>query len=163
MRKELEQKLAEKYPFMRHQHTLAQQEAQGFIYDLYSAFGCECSDGWYDLLDHLCEEIAQAYEAAGVPVNIVVDQVKEKYGTLRFYYHFSRQTPSIQTVEQGTIRLKQDDSTLYQHMDAIVSKWEARSGSVCEMCGNAGEPRTDLLWILTLCDQCYQKQKTRRC
>ena len=165
MREELEQKLAEKYPFMRQQHSYGEQEADGFIHDLYGAFGCECGDGWYDLLSNLCAELAQAYEAEGIPVDIVVDQVKEKYGTLRFYYHFSDQAPVIQAIDllgQCTVRIKPTDKEFYKRIDAIASKWEAASETVCEHCGKPGELRTDLGWALTLCDNCHQKHKARR-
>ena len=91
MRDELELKLAEEFPFMQQKKTLQEQKTEGRISDLYSAFGCEVGDGWYELLHDMCSEIMEAYQKAGEPVNLVVDQVKEKFGTLRFYYHFEGQ------------------------------------------------------------------------
>ena len=41
---------------------------------------------WYEVIRGLCLDITKVYGKTGLPVDIV-DQVKEKFGTLRFYYH----------------------------------------------------------------------------
>jgi len=41
---------------------------------------------WYEVIRGLCLDITEVYGKTGLPVDIV-DQVKEKFGTLRFYYH----------------------------------------------------------------------------
>lgn len=164
MRDDLEQKLAEAYPFMRRQRMLAEQTAQGYVYDLYGAFGCACGDGWYDLLNKLCAEITEAYRQVGLPADIVVDQVKEKYGTLRFYHHFEEQAHDPQRVDLPACSdgcRKEQDRAIHSVVDSIVEKWEVQSETVCETCGEQGETRTDLSWILTLCDHCYAKYKQR--
>ena len=82
MDRNLEMQLAEEFPFMRRKSSLKEQENRdGMVSDLYSAFGCEMRNGWYELMRGLCGEITEAYRDAGVPVDITVDQVKEKYGT----------------------------------------------------------------------------------
>jgi hypothetical protein len=48
------------------------------------AFGCECGDGWYPLLDALCETLTEHACALGRPP-VEAIQIKEKYATLRFY------------------------------------------------------------------------------
>lgn len=125
---------------MQIKETLEEQEAGGRICDLYGAFGCECDDGWYELLYGLCGEITEAYKKHGAPVDIVIDQIKEKYGTLRFYYHLS-----------------QNDSDLRREISDIVIKWEKKSAEICERCGKAGVLREDLPWVQTLCDKCYRE------
>jgi len=59
---------------------------------------------------------------------VVVDQVKEKFGTLRFYYSGG------------------DD-----YVDGVVRMAEAISAVTCEECGSPGEQRSDG-WIRTLCN-----------
>lgn len=69
---------------------------------------------------------------------VVVAQVKEKFGSLRFYY------------DGG------DD-----YVDGMVRLAESMSGFTCEQCGDSGESRQGG-WIRTLCDHHeaeYQKQK----
>src|ERR1017187_6752684 len=57
-------------------------------------YGFECSDGWYDLIDTLCNCIQSYVDHATPPLEIPTDilqvvaiQVKEKFGGLRFYHH----------------------------------------------------------------------------
>ncbi len=45
MRDELQNKLAEEFPFMRRQKSLQEQGSNGRIHDLYGAFGCNAGDG----------------------------------------------------------------------------------------------------------------------
>jgi hypothetical protein len=59
-------------------------------------------------------------------------QVKEKFGTLRFYL----------------------DTSLGDEIDALVAEAEAASGVTCEACGCPGSPRCRNGWYSTLCDDC---------
>ena len=68
MKIELEDKLAEKFPFMA---------------DVY----CECGDGWYEIIYGLCTDIVNAYEEKGLQIDIDVGQIKEKFASLRFYFN----------------------------------------------------------------------------
>jgi hypothetical protein len=66
MNPDLESKLLDKYPKL-----FASKQFWGF----------ECGDGWYDILDNLCGAIA----SYGNAEDVMVDQIKEKFGQLRFY------------------------------------------------------------------------------
>jgi hypothetical protein len=70
-----------------------------------------------------CEKYKDYY-----PVNL--EQVKEKFGGLRFYYNGG------------------DD-----HVAGLVDMAEEMSYKICEQCGNAGKPNKGG-WIITLCDKC---------
>lgn len=162
MRGELQLKLAEEFPFMQRKKSLQEQKAEGGISDLYGAFGCDVGDGWYDLLRGLCEEIMAAYQKAGEPVNLVVDQVKEKFGTLRFYYHFEGQPQALHALDLlggPSFRFRQEKTSLQKEIADAVRKAEKRSGTVCEKCGGPGTLR-DGPWILTLCDECCHLRQT---
>jgi hypothetical protein len=92
-------------------------------------FGFECGDGWYDILDHLCGALL-TYTYGDE--EIYVDQVKEKFGRLRFY-------------------LSREDDVMH----GMISMAEHMSGHTCEMCGERGETRGGS-WIVTLCDMHHQ-------
>jgi hypothetical protein len=109
MNPDLESKLLDKYPKL-----FASKQFWGF----------ECGDGWYDILDNLCGSIA----SYGNVDDVMVDQVKEKFGQLRFY------------VVGG------DDK-----IDGMIWMAEHMSGHTCEICGERGELRTGS-WLVTLCD-----------
>ena len=143
MKKELEERLAEEFPFMRKRISLNEQMAAGAVTDLYSAYGCENRNGWYELLRGLCREITEIYEKYGCPVELIPDQVKEKYGTLRFYYSLPSADDEIHKNIAKEIR------------EAVV-KYERLSGEVCEECGKSGKLHHELPYICVLCDDCYR-------
>jgi len=162
VKKELEQRLEDEFPFMRRGKSINEQkDEKDFIYSLYDAFGCDVGDGWFEVLRGLCRDITEAYRRAGLPVDIVVDQVKEKYGGLCFYYHHDNNVSNIYTFDLPSngqsIEVKQKVFELHKEIEEIVNKWEEMSGNVCEDCGATGKVREDLNWVLTLCDLCYEK------
>ena len=138
---ELENKLYEKYP------QFFTNKDKG-IKESCMAWGCECGNGWFDIISSLCWMIKQhednktwrkkyleendpeklQQEPEYFPVKF--DQIKEKYGTLRVYF-----------------------SGGDEYVEGLVSMAEAISGKTCETCGNKGEP-TKGGWIMTLCDGC---------
>lgn len=137
MNAELEKRLEDKYPFMKKGKTYEEQKKSGYIDDLYSAFGCECEDGWFSLIDELCADITRVYEEAGIPVDVEVSQIKEKFGTLRFY-----------CVIRGS-------EAVQDKVQQLIEAIEDKSASICEMCGKPGKGWNDG-WIYTLCDECYR-------
>jgi ribosomal protein S27E len=97
------------------------------------AFGIECGDGWYELL--MDAILAIEAEMEGMPQeerdNIQVLQVKEKFGTLRFYL-----------------------SGHSENLEVIIEEAESRSGVTCEECGMPGRMMVKGNWMLVRCDDC---------
>ena len=157
MNTELQSKLEDDFPFMRRGGDSKQ--------NAYQRFGCECGDGWYCLLHDLCQEITDKYAEAKIPVDIAIDQVKEKFATLRFYYSLTDEPLRIHAFDclagggirfhPSTDRVDETISQLRHDIAAIVNKYEGKSGGICEKCGEPGKIRT-LPRIQTLCDSCYQ-------
>ena len=87
--------------------------------------------GWYDLVGGLCEKLAPI-----VPDDFQVDQVKEKFGGLRFYY-----------------------SNGNEEVDKLVREAEDKSYEICQDTGGPGKLRNDLNWMRTLCDELYKTEK----
>ena len=144
MKLELEQKLVSKYPILFKQYG-------GDPKDTCMAFGFECGDGWYHLIDTLCGAIHGEVTWVNdlwpeLNFSCSAVQVKEKYGSLRFYYEFFYKTD-----------LSDDEmKKLTGSMDRIAGMTqitEALSKSICENCGEKCEiaegpfPRTE-------CDAC---------
>jgi len=90
-------------------------------------------------LEQMEEEIAKQKFRPVKPAcpQVVVDQVKEKFGTLRFYYHGG------------------DD-----FVDGVVRMAEAMTAVTCETCGDVGKCRSGG-WIRTLCDK-HEKEYQER-
>jgi len=133
MNKKLDQKLVENYPKIfqdRYEDMRKTAMCWGFC----------CGDGWYSLIDTLCANIQSHIDHqnkfnkndAPIPQLIAV-QVKEKFGTLRFYYHGGD-----------------------EYISGLVSMAESLSASICEECGNKGKIRNGG-WVRTLCDHHAQE------
>ena len=124
MSPELTKKLLDKYPT---------------LYDQKHFWGFECGDGWYNIIDHLSSAITTYTnpQTEFEVFNVVVSQVKEKFGQLRFY------ADNTDKVVDGMIWLA-------EHM----------SGKTCETCGNRGEMRGGS-WLVTLCDL-HQNERTKK-
>lgn len=158
MNKQLEAALAEEFPFLK-RGLLAreQKERWGVIRDTFSAFGMQVGDGWYQLLYDLCAEITAVYQAEGKPADIVVEQVKEKFGVLRFYYHHESQpiaTHGLDGLADGpSLGMGPGESELSRRVSDIVSRYETLSGQVCEICGKPGSRRTHRGNVRTLCQE----------
>ena len=126
MKKELQEKLYEKYDWLFKDKDLPMTQTC-------MCWGLCVGDGWYDLLEETCRRIA-----AVDPEHIVVfDQVKEKFGGLRIYYH----------LEAGGTG--EYDEPIFQ----IINEAEDKSYKICEVCGKPGTPN-NRGWITTLCEEC---------
>ena len=131
MKQELDQKLCEKYP-----KIFANRYADETTTAM--CWGFECRDGWYQLIDTLCDTIQgyidrnKKYNDIEIP-QVVAIQVKEKFGTLRFYHDGG------DDVIRGMVWLA-----------------ENLSAEICENCGNPGE-LVKSNWIQTLCNTCRNK------
>jgi hypothetical protein len=131
MKQELDNQLCEKYPKIfadRHKPMTETCMCWGF----------ECGDGWYNILDQLCNNIQHYIDWKNrkeeVVPQVVAEQVKEKFGTLRFYYRGG------------------DD-----YIEGMVRMADSMSGVLCEECGATGKQRPSG-WIRTLCDEHYNQQ-----
>jgi hypothetical protein len=117
MKKELEIELVKKYPNILRDHG-------GDPMQTCMAWGIETDDGWYELLDKCMEKLQHFCDLCtknGNPIQVIASQIKEKYGTLSFYYS-----------GEGGTRIDWDI------IDDIISETERRSAQTCEESGKHG-------------------------
>ena len=103
------------------------------------AWGFECDDGWYDLLEKCMEKIQYAcnffsLDGDGREVQVIANQIKEKYGTLRFYI----------SVYGGN----EIENSIF---DDIINEAERKSKYTCEITGKDGSLCHRGGWYKTLC------------
>jgi hypothetical protein len=99
--------------------------------------GFEHDDGWFEILDcglHLIQcHIDSINSVAGSKSveQVVATQVKEKFGSLRFYY------------DGGD-----------EYIQGVFDMMREMSDRTCEVCGEKGRIRTTKRrWLKTLCDK----------
>jgi hypothetical protein len=133
MRTELQSKLSKNYPkIFANQYSIDPHT---------DYFGIECSDGWYPIINALCANI-QSYldwinrnqDTLPVVEQVVVTQIKQKFGGLRFYY------------DGGDDRIF-----------GMLCMAESMADITCEECGSPGK-RRGKGWIYTACDIHTQPQ-----
>ena len=124
MKQEFDELLCNKYPKMFVNRNKSMQETA-------MCWGFSCGDGWFTLIEELCGNIQSYIDNNSRPGRIIpqvtVDQVKEKFGTLRFYYQGGNDV-----------------------IDGMVWFAESMSGRICEVCGNPGI-RQGTGWVYTAC------------
>jgi hypothetical protein len=106
------------------------------------AFGFQCNNGWFRLLWDLSQGleklITEQYERRSSQMPYVA-QVKEKFGTLRFYM----------------------DGNTTPEMEKLIAEAEAKSEITCEDCGGSGRCRSIGGWMTTICDACDSERRLR--
>jgi hypothetical protein len=101
--------------------------------------------GWWPIIESLCANIQshtdwwnKNRETRPVVEQVVVEQIKEKFGGLRFYYHGG------------------DD-----YVRGLTQMAEAWASHSCEECGAPGKRRSGG-WIRTLCDHHEEERQQRK-
>jgi len=124
----LQKKLYEKYPIIFSQKDLPMMETA-------MCWGIECGDGWFFIIDSLCSEIQDSCDNNRAP-QVQAVQVKEKYGSLRFY--------------------------LDRHIECFenyIDMAEAISKRVCEQCGSFAQIDDELIGYGSARDYCENCNK----
>lgn len=126
MKAELQKKLFDKYPKIFKQKDLPMSQTC-------MCWGIDTGDGWYGLLENLCEQLQSMTDHNDhLPKRfpqVEATQVKEKFGTLRFY------TNGISDWQEG-----------------VISFAEWMSGTICDVCGKAGTLNRNG-WIACRCPE----------
>ena len=129
MKQELDEYLCKVYPKMMVNRNAPMTETC-------MCWGFECGDGWFQILNQLMGNIQNHIDWSNrngeVVSQVTLDQVKEKFGTLRFYYTGG------------------DD-----YIRGMVTMAESMSGVTCEECGKPATTNWPTLtqggWVRTRC------------
>jgi len=119
------------------------------------------SAGWYALIDTLCSDIETVLGSEAC-VYFEVRQIKQKFGTLRFYYRLGEcvdihvDVMSSQGRQHFVGRQAGNDKVQEVHaarVRELVDTTCAASESVCEKCGASAQLHDLGGYLTTLCDQ----------
>jgi len=119
----LQSRIFDAAPNLYEQRTWSMQETC-------MCWGIDTGDGWSDII----MDLSRMLEPYAVSEGLRAVQVKEKFGTLRFYVDGGRE-PVV----------------------ALIDAAEQASARTCEDCGRHGTMREGG-WIRTLCDECEAKR-----
>ena len=106
------------------------------ILDSYWAKGwdgyCRFDEGWSDLVGELHNKILN------IDPNYKIQQIKEKFGVLRFYYE----------------SLLIENQFHNEEIDNIIEDYVKKSREICEICGAKGRPAKLGYRYKTCCEDC---------
>lgn len=114
------------YPKLYKQYNLPPEETC-------MCWGFECGDGWFNIINELSDKIEalnNTPEFEETPIEAV--QVKEKYGSLRFYVDWV--TP--------------------ENVYDWIEETEKASETICEACGKNGKIKRIHGWLKCICEDC---------
>ena len=116
------------------------EDLQAKYPDLLSKCEINILDGWLDLVDKMCAELVE------LSPTIRLEQIKEKFGTLRAY------TTWVPNPEQ---------TDLAAHY--IIIRYEGESQSICEFTGRSGQLHqlSKHGWIKCVCPEVFEASKLK--
>ncbi len=128
--------------------------------------------GWADVFEKLCEDIDQLLGPNKRGFHW--DQVKEKWGSVRFYYQMGAepadlrldlQSPNkaVSLVVPGEERegshYSEELITLVKQLRRMTMEAEKQTQHLCAVCGKPGELDRSRSWVLVVCDE-HKAQRT---
>jgi len=160
MNKVLQNKLFEKYPEIFAQKDLDKTQTL-------MCWGIACGDGWYNIIDTLCENLQNYCDAPHkdiVSYQRWLEKAKEDEDELWAKTCEERLEKAIQTADSRpqvqAVQVKEKYGTLRfytNHYDEIINAMinfaETMSGCTCEKCGAPGKPSKSG-WIKVQCSRC---------
>ena len=100
--------------------------------------GFAVGDGWFNIINQTCQLIQSHIDWNKDCPQVVAEQVKEKFGSLRFYY-------------QGGD----------EYCSGVVALAESMSGVTCEECGDIGWARGGG-WVHVTCNSCEAEREMKK-
>ena len=129
-------KLCKRYPFL----TIRDWDDKPLSFNF--TYLDDMPSGWKRAFGiDMCEDIRQVLVKANYLYDYRVGQVKEKYGTLRWY-------------DYGA------PSSIFRELQDVIDKYEELSYRTCIRCGRPAT-KISLGWISPFCDECAEKLSDR--
>ena len=132
-------------------------------------WGIECPIGWFHIIEQLCT-ILEFYNmefTKNYSIAIVADQVKEKFGTLRFYYtvrNVDKNGMALADVQELTPEEENKIRIAKDHLDMlaeqIINEAEELTYNTCARCGVPLDDKNKVEtkgWITYICKECDGK------
>ena len=149
--------LIERYPYL-----FSTNEMEPIV-----LFGIECSEGWYHIIEAVCENLSRRYRSALYSVKYLEKVIankefnehfpeeKAQEGLNRYTQLLKEQEEALPKFEQikekfGTLRMYTDKGNDY--ISGVIDMAETMSAITCEKCGALGKTYT-MGWNSTLCPE----------
>ena len=106
--------------------------------------------GWGDIIHDGLEKIDAIIADSACDVRLHIEQVKEKWGTLRFYVSFfDKDGESVYGTEWA------------RRVTDVIHEMEDATGKVCAFCGRKDGLKWRRGWVHVSCDECEDEHVRR--
>lgn len=110
-------------------------------------WGFDIGKGWYSTLDEVCRKLTEIKKVSGI--DFAFDQIKEKYGGGRFYFHASK--------------VNEKNETWYNIAESIVSQAELDVDCICADCAESYYEKIIIGgWFYDICPKCFSNKFPER-
>ncbi len=135
-RRLVNKKLIKKYPWLKPYNVWTGKIWKNYNYE--TTWADDLPNGWRKAFgDMMFEEIDEVLKRTNT--TIYIEQIKEKYGQLRFYCN------------------------AHQEVQDIINDYSTLSENICIVCGKPDVPMLDTGWISPVCKECFERnQKTNK-
>lgn len=174
MNSEKDKYLCEKYPKIFADRSKS-------IYQSCMGWGFEHGDGWFNIIDTLCQNIQHHIDSCNennrknAEYNLMIEDAKKGNWDAYNEYYKDFENKALKDAIHDTPRRVTDDVPpqvvarqvkekygglcFYycggdEYIEGLVSMAESISYRICEKCGNPGSTNKDDGWISTLCESC---------
>ena len=135
MQEEKNRELCRKYPFLLPRNVWTDKLPDDYDYSWTELDALP--DGWRMAFgEMMMEDIAEALKKSGNLETFRFDQIKEKWGSARLYYHGGN-----------------------KEVDEIIENYSCLSENICMVCGKPDVYMTVKGWIYPCCKECWEKNK----
>lgn len=152
-----------------HTHTPAELKAKYLYMFPDESLGFSIAHGWIDLFAQLCADIEALLGEEKLRFHWI--QVKEKFGSARFYWQFGKYEPlltidifgedEIVSIRVPSVRRRKhakDDELHMKRIDELVKSATRKTREMCVVCGEPGKLDSSGGYLLVLCPEHAQQR-----
>lgn len=135
-------------------------------------FHFECNEGWYNLIDNICERVYKFVNKDEISENEIRELAYSLWeergspiGNPNIDWKYAKELLQ-EEVDIYVAQIKEKFGGLRFYINngndeiyEIIHEVEDESFSICEYCGNEGELRRNRSWLKTLCNECNLEEK----
>jgi hypothetical protein len=126
----------------KHKEFLSNSRKEDCRRNPFCLFGFEIGDGWCSIIEDFLTKV-KLYCDNNKKEYPVIFQIKEKVGSLRIY---------MEAMEEE----------MFDYVEDLIDKAEAKSVKTCDNCGKEGKPVKYNDWIYNLCKDCFNDLKENK-
>lgn len=156
MNQDLEEALVKNYPSIF-------KDIYGDPKETCMSFGIETGTGWYNLIESACFNIQETVDLVNhihpnLNFRVVAAQIKQKWGTLRFYIEFHYNPDVVKSIEGVFFVEGASIEWAFDRIHETIRFAEKKSEYICDTCGDWMKYDKGEGWHYPKCEACCEER-----